>query len=30
VIAEFRDAYFSELDGGEQSALIAWLAFTGA
>jgi hypothetical protein len=30
VVAEFRDAYFSELDGGEQSALIAWLAFSGA
>jgi hypothetical protein len=27
VVTEFRDAYFSELDGGEQSALIAWLAF---
>jgi hypothetical protein len=30
VVAEFRDAYYSELDGGEQSALIAWLAFAGA
>jgi hypothetical protein len=30
VVAEFRDAYYSELDAGEQSALIAWLAFTGA
>jgi hypothetical protein len=30
VIAEFRDAYYSELDAGEQSALIAWLAFSGA
>jgi len=30
VIAEFRDAYYSELDASEQSALIAWLAFTGA
>jgi len=30
VAAEFRDAYYSELDAGEQSALIAWLAFTAA
>jgi hypothetical protein len=30
VVAEFRDAYYSELDAGEQSALIAWLAFTVA
>jgi hypothetical protein len=30
VVAEFRDAYYSELDAGEQSALIAWLAFTAA
>jgi hypothetical protein len=30
VVAEFRDAYYSELDAGEQSALIAWLAFAGA
>jgi hypothetical protein len=30
VVAEFRDAYYSELDVGEQSALIAWLSFTGA
>ena len=30
VVAEFRDAYYSELDAGEQSALIAWLAFTMA
>src|SRR5580692_2509383 len=30
VVAELRDAYYSELDAGEQSALIAWLAFTGA
>ena len=30
VVAEFRNAYYSELDAGEQSALIAWLAFTGA
>ena len=29
VIAEFRDAYYSELDSGQQSALISWLAFTG-
>ena len=29
-VADFRDAYYSELDAGEQSALIAWLAFTGA
>lgn len=30
VVAEFRDAYYSELDAGEQSALIAWLSFAGA
>lgn len=30
VVAELRNAYYSELDAGEQSALIAWLAFTGA
>jgi hypothetical protein len=29
VIAEFRDAYSTELDSGQQSALISWLAFTG-
>ena len=29
VIGEFRDAYYSELDSGQQSALISWLAFTG-
>lgn len=30
VVREFRDAYFTELDGGEQSALFAWLSFGGA
>jgi len=29
VIADIRDAYGSELDAGQQSALISWLAFTG-
>ena len=29
VAAELRDAFFSELDAGQQSALISWLAFTG-
>jgi hypothetical protein len=29
VIADIRDAYSSELDAGQQSALISWLAFTG-
>jgi len=28
VITEFRDAYRSELDASQQSALISWLAFT--
>jgi hypothetical protein len=28
VITEFRDAYRSELDATQQSALISWLAFT--
>jgi hypothetical protein len=28
VVTEFRDAYRSELDAGQQSALISWLAFT--
>lgn len=27
--ADIRDAFFSELDAGQQSALIGWLAFTG-
>lgn len=30
VIADLHDAYYTELDAGQQSALIAWLAFTGA
>jgi hypothetical protein len=30
VITELHDTYYTELDAGEQSALIAWLAFTGA
>jgi hypothetical protein len=29
VVAEVRDAFGSELDSGQQSALISWLAFTG-
>jgi hypothetical protein len=29
VSADIRDAYSSELDAGQQSALISWLAFTG-
>ena len=29
VLADVRDAYGSELDTGQQSALISWLAFTG-
>ncbi len=29
VIADIRDAFGSELDTGQQSALISWLAFTG-
>jgi hypothetical protein len=29
VIADIRDAFGSELDAGEQSALMSWLAFTG-
>jgi hypothetical protein len=29
VIRDIRDAFGSELDGGQQSALISWLAFTG-
>jgi hypothetical protein len=29
VIADVRDAFGSELDAGQQSALISWLAFTG-
>jgi len=29
VVTEFRDAYYSELDTSQQSALIAWLSFTG-
>jgi hypothetical protein len=28
VLADFRDAFGSELDPGQQSALISWLAFT--
>ena len=28
MITEFRDAYRSELDASQQSALISWLAFT--
>jgi hypothetical protein len=27
--ADIRDAFYSELDPGEQSALISWLSFTG-
>jgi hypothetical protein len=29
VTADVRDAFGSELDAGQQSALISWLAFTG-
>ena len=29
VLADVRDAFGSELDAGQQSALIGWLAFTG-
>jgi hypothetical protein len=29
VVTDFRDAFYSELDAGQQSALISWLAFTG-
>jgi len=29
VFADIRDAFGSELDAGQQSALISWLAFTG-
>jgi hypothetical protein len=29
VLADIRDAFSSELDAGQQSALISWLAFTG-
>jgi hypothetical protein len=29
VAADIRDAFYSELDPGEQSALISWLSFTG-
>ena len=29
VIADIRDAFGSELDAGQQSGLISWLAFTG-
>jgi hypothetical protein len=29
VITDIRDAFSSELDAGQQSALISWLAFTG-
>jgi hypothetical protein len=29
VIADIRNAFGSELDAGQQSALISWLAFTG-
>jgi hypothetical protein len=29
VIADIRDAFGTELDAGQQSALISWLAFTG-
>jgi hypothetical protein len=29
VITDIRDAFGSELDAGQQSALIGWLAFTG-
>jgi hypothetical protein len=30
VIADIRDVFVSELDAGRRSALISWLAFTGA
>ncbi len=30
MLADIRDAFGSELDAGQQSALISWLAFTGA
>ena len=29
VLADLRDAFGGELDAGQQSALISWLAFTG-
>jgi len=29
VVAEIRDAFSSELDAGQQSALVSWLSFTG-
>jgi hypothetical protein len=29
LVADIRDAFGSELDSGQQSALISWLAFTG-
>ena len=29
VAADVRDAFYSELDPGQQSALISWLSFTG-
>lgn len=29
VLADVRDAFGSELDAGQQSALVGWLAFTG-
>ncbi len=29
VLADLRDAFGSELDAGQQSALVSWLAFTG-
>jgi hypothetical protein len=29
VFADVRDAFGSELNAGQQSALISWLAFTG-
>jgi hypothetical protein len=29
MVADIRDAFGSELDAGQQSALISWLAFTG-
>ena len=29
MFADIRDAFGSELDAGQQSALISWLAFTG-
>jgi hypothetical protein len=30
LVADVRDAFGSELDPGQQSALISWLSFTGA